>query len=63
MGNQVIASSAIFKKPDLLRIQLGLMSFSFKSMKPLQAIVFGCKQTKIIQIEDEPAECGMDKHQ
>ena len=53
MGNQaiseagtpsVIASSAIIKKSDQLRMKLGLMIFLQKSMKPLQVIAFTCKQ-------------------
>ena len=44
MGDQAIASSAIIKKPDQLRMKLGLMILILKSMKPLQDIALGCKQ-------------------
>ncbi|MDJ0688502.1 MAG: hypothetical protein QNJ41_08325 [Xenococcaceae cyanobacterium MO_188.B32] len=54
MGNQaiseagtpsVIASSAIIKKHDQLRMKLGFLRFIQKSMKPLPGIIaLACKQ-------------------
>ena len=44
MGNQALASSAIIKKHDQLRMKLGSLRFIPKSIKALQGKALACQQ-------------------